>query len=119
MAAIPLLTALGRIYKLNYRQLNAVSLTLTASRFQNIFLRHAYAGSDELLHYTPPISPYPPLHPQPLILNSPIRTTGGCHTDTHREAGEQLYSAASQRYIREGFYLELQCDSNSELREGG
>lgn len=63
MAAIPFLTALGRIYKLNYRQLNAVSLTLTASRFQNIFLRHAYAGSDELLHYTPPISPYPPSTP--------------------------------------------------------
>lgn len=86
------------VYKLNYRQLNAVS-TLTASRFQNSFcvmptLAVTNCSTTLLLsHLTAPP------HPQPLILNSPIRTTGGCHTDTHK-AGEQLYSAASAIFGR-------------------
>lgn len=44
--------------------------TPTASRFRNnISLRHADAGGDEVPHYTPPISPFPP-HSSPTSLPS-------------------------------------------------
>lgn len=64
----PLVVVLFSVWDCN--RLSTHSCTPTASRFQNnISLRHADADGDEVPHYTPPISPFPP-HSSPTTLSS-------------------------------------------------